>query len=347
LTVSIPSTGIQKVSGDGQTTVVNTGFPAALVVKVVDKDGNGVRGAPVSFQVSSGSASVVSPSGTTDSNGQASTAVNAGGNPGPIVITATSSTFSVTFNLTSRLPGPTNVTFVNAASFLPFISPGAIVLISGNGIAPGVQGLVSAYNIVGGPQPSLAGVSITFNGVTALIYYVLTASGKPDQVVVQVPFETQPGTANVVINAAGGGSATVSAQVQVLAPGIFETVSGSQKYAVALRPDGSYISPSNPARRGEVIRVFVTGLGQVTPATATGSAGVPGQSVVAALIVGVNNGGVPLISAEYAPGLVGVYVVAMLVPNETQPGLAQPIGVIAYDSANNAYFAQGSNIAIQ
>jgi uncharacterized protein (TIGR03437 family) len=239
------------------------------------------------------------------------------------------------------------VTFTNAASFLPVMSPGSIAIISGSGIAPGVQGLVTAYNIIGQPQPSLAGISITFNGVTAPIYYVLTATGQPDQVVVQVPFETQPGTANVVINAAGGGTGTVTAQVQLYAPGIFETTIGGQKIAVALRPDGSYVSPTNPAHPGEAIQVFVTGLGQVTPATATGNAGVPGQSVAGSLIVGLNNGGVPVISAAYAPGMVGVYVITLQVPADTQTGPAQPLGVIAVDAAGNTYFAQGSVIPIQ
>jgi uncharacterized protein (TIGR03437 family) len=347
LNVNIPSAGIQKVSGDAQTTLISTAFGSPLVVRVVDAGGSPVQGAPVTFQVTSGSASLGSPSTSSGSNGQASTSVNAGPNAGTIIVTATTSTFSVPFTLTSRLPGPTNVSFVNAASFLPAVSPGAIVIISGNGIAPGVQGLVTAYNIIGAPQPSLAGISVTFNGVTAPIFYVLTAAGQPDQVVVQVPFETQPGTANVLINSAGGGSGTFQVQVALYAPGIFETTIGGQKYAVALRPNGSYISPSNPAHPGETIVIYVTGLGQTTPLTATGSAGVPNENVAATLAIGVNNGGVPFTSANYALGMVGVYAIALQIPSDTQTGPAQPIGVVAYDAAGNTYFAQGSVIPIQ
>ena len=347
LTVNIPSAGIQKISGDSQTTLINTAFPAPVVVEVVDAKGNPVNGVQVTFTVTSGSASVVTPSATTGANGQASTTVNAGSTSGPIVVTAASSTFSVNFLLASRLPGPTNVTFTNGATFQQGISPGSIAIISGAGIAPGVVGLVTASNILGAPQPTLSGISITFNGVTAPIYYVLTATGQPDQVAVQVPFETQPGTASVVINARGGGSATIQTQVSAYAPGLFETNSGGQRYAVALRPDGSYISPSNPAHPGEVIRIYLIGLGQVAPATATGSAGVPGQSVLASLVVGLNNGGVPFLAAEYAPGMVGVYVITLQIPTDTQTGPAQPISVVAFDASNNPYFAQGSFIAIQ
>jgi uncharacterized protein (TIGR03437 family) len=347
VTVNIPSAAIQKVSGDSQTTLISTAFGSPLVVKVVDTNGNGVQGATVTFTVTSGSASLGSASVPTGANGQASTNVTAGPNAGTIVVTAATSTFSTNFTLTSRLPGPTNVTFANAASFLQGpVSPGEIVIISGNGIAPGVQGLVTAYNILGEPQLSLAGISVTFNGVTAPIFYVLTAAGQPDQVVVQVPFETQPGTASVLINSAGGGSGTVTVQVAPYAPGIFETTIGGQKYAVALRPNGSYVSPSNPAHPGETILIYVNGLGQTTPLTATGNAGVPGQFVAGTFVVGVNNGGVPF-TATYAPGMVGVYVIAIQVPSDTQTGPAQPIGVIAYDAANNTYFAQGSYIPIQ
>jgi uncharacterized protein (TIGR03437 family) len=347
LTVNIPAAGLQKVSGDAQTTLIGTAFPAPLVVSVVDAGGNPVQGATVTFQVTGG-ATLGSASTTTGANGQASTTVTAGATSGAIVVTATSAGFSATFNLTARLPGPTNVTFANAASFVPGpVAPGEIVIIGGTGIAPGVQGLVSAYNIIGEPQPALAGISITFNGVTAPIYYVSTTAGQPDQVAVQVPFETQAGTASVVINSAGGGSGTVNVQVQPFAPGIFQTTVGGQQIAVAVRSDGSYVSPANPAHSGETIQIFATGLGQTSPALATGSAGAPGQSVVGSVIVGLNNAGVPLISAVPASGMVGVYVLTFQVPIGTQTGSAQPLAVIAFDTAGTAYFAQGIGIPIQ
>ena len=55
----------------------------------------------------------------------------------------------------------------------------------------------------------------------------------------------------------------------------------------------------------------------------------------------------PLISALYAQGMVGVYVLTMQVPVGTQTGPAQPLGVVAFDAAGTPYFAQGSVIPIQ
>jgi hypothetical protein len=54
-----------------------------------------------------------------------------------------------------------------------------------------------------------------------------------------------------------------------------------------------------------------------------------------------------VISAEYAPGFVGVYVITLQVPANTKTGPYQPLGVIAYDSANKAYFANSTYIPIQ
>jgi uncharacterized protein (TIGR03437 family) len=357
LTVNIPSAGIQKGSGDQQNAPINTAFALPLTVEVVNSNGAAVPGAPVSFQVTSGVATLGSPSTTTGSNGQASTAVTADGTGGTITVKATSASFSVTFTLTALLPGPHLISIVNGASFSPGtgISPGGIATITGTGFLTGVQGLVTADNIVGPLATTLGGVTVTFGAAATPvpIYYVLSANGT-DQVTVQVPFDVQPGSSvPLTVSVANGGSTTIMITVKLFAPGVFTTVYSGQIYPVALRPDGSFVSPTNPAQLGEDISVYVTGLGPVTPATATGDAGIPGQSIVPntkgalPLIVGLNNGGVPVISADYAPGMVGVYVITLQVPANTKTGSHQPLGVIMFDSAGNAYFANPTYISIQ
>ncbi len=146
---------------------------------------------------------------------------------------------------------------------------------------------------------------------------------------------------------ANGSSASTNVAVKPLAPGVFTSIYGGKTYAVAVRPDGSQVSPTNPAQRGENIQLYITGLGQATPPITTGGAGVADQPIVSSMIVGLNNGGVPLISAVYGPGLIGIYVVTIQVPANTQTGPYQPIGIIAVDPANNLYFAQPTYIPIQ
>jgi uncharacterized protein (TIGR03437 family) len=351
-TVTIPASGMTKVSGDGQSTQRNTQFTNPLVVQIVDSSGNGIAGLPVAFSVTSGSATVLTPTATTNSSGQASTLVTAGSAAGSIVVTATYSTFTTTFNLTSLLPGPQNITVVNGASFLPGVSPGSIALISGAGILTGVQGTFAANQIIG-PLPtsfpissSVGTGSVRFNNILAPVYYVSNVGGQ-ELIAVQVPFEIQPGTVTLTINAVGGGTASISVTVSSFSPGIFETIYSGQKFAAAVHADGTPISPGSPARRGENIRIYATGLGQVRPTTVTNAVGQPSQPVNASVIVGLNNGGVRLIAAEYAPNLVGVYVITLQVPTDTQTGPYQPVGLFVQDTSGNLIGAQGTFIPIQ
>ena len=189
------------------------------------------------------------------------------------------------------------------------------------------------------------------NGIPAPIYGISNVNGQ-ESITVQVPFETAPGAATVVINAPGGGTTTINnVPVDQFSPGVFETnfgVPNGQKYAVVIRAsDGSYITPTNPAHPGETDCLFATGLGQVSPGAVTNSSGLPNQNVLAPLDIGINNAGIRLVSATYVPGIVGVYEVCFQIPAGTAMGSLQPIGLIAHDSVGNSIFAQGTFIPIQ
>jgi uncharacterized protein (TIGR03437 family) len=353
LTVASTAAAIQPVSGNNQQTFVNTAFPAPLLVKVVDNQGNGVPGAPVTFTLASGSATVATPNTTTDATGVASTVITAGAAAGNISIIATSGSFTTTFTLSAGQVGPTGIVFLNGTSFQlqngcpapGCVAPGEIVTVQGGGFANGVVGVVSGLTILGPLQTALAGVSITFNGVAAPIFYVSNQNGV-QSMTIQVPFETQPGNTTVVINAAGGASATYTIPTQPYAPGVFTNTYGNVTIAVAVRSDGSYVSPTNPAQRGETIYVFATGLGQTSPPAATNTQGA-GQLVTGNVVTGLNNKGVPHTTVDYAPGLVGVYIVGVQVPLTTLPGPGQPFGLILVDSSGNKFFANSTKIPIQ
>jgi uncharacterized protein (TIGR03437 family) len=353
LTVATPAGGLQKnAAGDNQSAPVNQAFAQPLQVTVLNAQGGPLAAAQVNFTVVSGTVTLASPSVLTNAQGIASTVVTAGGTIGPATVRASSGTFSETFTLTVRGPGPsfTASSIVNAAGFQPGISPGSLAVITGAGIAPDVRGTVTPPNASGPLPVLLAGVEVLFNNNPAPILYVSNLNGR-ESVAVQVPFEVAQGAAGVTIRVANGGSTTVNdVVIMPIKPGIFETVDASgQRYATATRPDGSYVSAANPARRGEIIRVFATGLGQTTPATATNRAGsldVP-QNVMAAVIVGVNNQGVRVVSAQLLPGAIGVYVVAFEVPADTTPGASRPFAVAAVGSDGVTVFGNGTAIPIQ
>jgi uncharacterized protein (TIGR03437 family) len=346
-TVNLNAATMTINGGADQSAVVGTQF-SPVSVKVVDAQNRPVQGASVGFQVVSGPATAPA-TAVSDANGIAAVTVTAGQTPGAVVLRATLGNLTQTINLTVRTPGPaiTASSFVNAADYQPGISPGTIAVITGSGIAPTVQGTVTPTNIVGPLPTTLAGVEVLFNGVSSPIFAVSNISGK-ESVIVQVPFETTPGAASVTIRTSGGGSTTVpNVQVQTAKPGIFQyqDVNGKQ-YGVALRPDGSYVSSTNPARRGDIIRVFATGLGQTSPAAATNRVGVRDQTVLANVISGINNEGVRTVSAKMAEGSVGVYIVEMEIPQTATTGDSRPLA-LAIAGPDGAPVFGGSAIPIQ
>jgi uncharacterized protein (TIGR03437 family) len=104
---------------------------------------------------------------------------------------------------------------------------------------------------------------------------------------------------------------------------MFRDVSG-RVYAVATRSDGSYVTSANPAHRGEIIRVYATGLGQTTPPTATNRISQPDQAVNVEIVAGINNQNARVVSAQLLPGTLGVYEVAVEIPQDTTAGPEQP-----------------------
>ena len=348
VTTNITITALQKAAGDGQDAAVNTAFSQPLVVQVNTPAGQPASGITVQWAVTSGSITLGAATSVTNAQGQASNTVQAGATTGPAVVTASVGAFSVAFNLTVRLAGPANVTFVNGAGFQPnFISPCGIATIRGTGLATGIQGAVVPGYF--GPLPiQLASVTVQFGNSFAPIYNVANSGGQ-ESVTVQVPCEVQPGAVPVTIRV-GGGSAQFTAQVQAVAPGMFETaMSDGRRRAVLVKPDGSFVSLENPARRGETIRMYVTGLGPATPAVGTNSPGIPDvDSAIAdlgSIIVGVNNAGVRVVSAKYARDLIGVYEVAFVVPNDVPAG-SLPLA-IAVNQGGALVFGNGSAIPVQ
>jgi uncharacterized protein (TIGR03437 family) len=322
-------------------------FPTPVAVTVVNAQ-SPVAGATVQFALVSGSAQVPA-TAVTNANGVASVNITAGGTPGPVVIRATYGALSQNINLTVNAPGPVfnPASFVSGADYQPGISPGGIAVINATGIARDIRGSVTPQSIIGPLPTSLAGVEVLFNNVLAPIYSVNNINGQ-ESVIVQVPFETAPGQASVTIRVAGSGSTTVpGVTIQPVKPAFFHFVdTNSQRYVVALRPDGSYVTTANPARRGETVRVFATGLGQTTPAASTNRGGVRDQNVNALVIAGINNEGVRLVSAKMVEGSVGVYVVEMEVPANATAGDARPIA-IGVAGPDGALVYAGGAITIQ
>jgi uncharacterized protein (TIGR03437 family) len=346
LTAQAAASGLAVTTGGGQSAPAGAAFTPITVT--LTNGAQPIAGATIQFTLQSGSAQVPA-TAVTNANGVATINVTAGTTPGPVVIRAAYGALSQNINLTVNAPGPvfTASSFVNAAGYQPGISPGAIAVINATGIAKDIRGSVTPQSIIGPLPTTLAGVEVLFNNTAAPIYSVSNINGQ-ESVIVQVPFETTPGNAAVTIRVAGSGSTTVSnVNIQAVKPAFFDFVdTNSTRYVVALRPDGTYITAANPARRGETVRVFSTGLGQTTPVASTNRAGVRDQNVNALVIAGLNNEGVRLVSAKMVEGSVGVYVVEMEVPANATTGASRPIA-IAVAGPDGALGYAGGAIPIQ
>ena len=175
--------------------------------------------------------------------------------------------------------------------------------------------------IVNGVLPTtLEGVRVTLNGTPAPIYFV-----SPGQVNVQVP-EVNPGPVQVVVIKNGVTSAPVTAQVQTHAPAFFQW--GPTKYAIATRyPDNARVGPPalmgtsySAAKPRDILILWGTGFGPTNPPARPGvvTEGAPTTSTTP--IVTVGGMAATVIGSALSPGLVGVYQLAVQLPDPVPVG---------------------------
>jgi len=351
-------TGVAIISGNNQQVKIGSPFAEPLVVQVNDNS-TPLPGVTVNFKLTGGSAVLSAASAVTNAQGQAQITVAAGPAAGSVTITATASTVAPqTFTLTVLPLGPIITAVVNAAGFsqAPLAaSPCSLVTVSGTGLADGIQGVLAPPI---GPQFKVNGLTVTFNNTPAPILWVANVNGQ-ESLAAQVPCEATVGTdVALVVSANGQPSTAFSVNITPYSPGIFQFQdSDGVNRAVVVRPDGSYASLNNPVRPGEIVRMFVTGLGQTTPALftdevdplTTDASGNPVPQdlpVQAGIVVGVNNSGVLVTSARYAWFGVGVYEVDFQVPQDTALTNNAPFAIIVYQGTS-ALYGNGSVIAIQ
>ncbi len=179
----------------------------------------------------------------------------------------------------------------------------------------------------------------------------------------QVPCGVTPDSsvpASVTIN---GGTSNVNLNIQAASPGVFQTQnSDGTMRAILVRPNGSFVSLENPARRGENEIAYVTGLGLMTPAVATpgsfGGVAVPPPSTSAGevnplavqgtVIVGMAGLGLPLNYARLSDNLAGVYVVSFQIPSDITTGnnVTFSVGVIL-PGASGAIYSATTRVPVQ
>jgi len=197
------------------------------------------------------------------------------------------------------------------ASTITTVVPGEVVSIYGTNLSPVGSGLTGFGDITALPM-SMNGVSVSVGGIPAPLYAVF-----PQQINIQVPFEVALGKQPVVVTNSAGASTAFSATVANVAPSVFD-IDGKGLGAVIKNSDFSLVTTSNRAKAGDVILIYLTGLGQTTPSMQTGTLVVPpagGFNNTAAVSVTIGGVNAPVAYSIASPSFAGLYQIAVTVPN--------------------------------
>jgi len=237
-------------------------------------------------------------------------------------------TVSVTL-VVSPAGTPVVLSIASGASLQPgAVSPGDIVSIFGNSIGPATPATGTSFTPTasGTVSTTLAGVTVTFNGVAAPLLFV-----DPGQINAIVPYEVAGQTSvPVVVQNNGTPSGTFTVPVTAVAPAIFSLAENGSGQGAILNSNASVNGATNPAAAGSIISIYATGEGQLVPAGTTGC--INGTSLPlpkpVATPISVSIGGQPSPDIEYAgeaPGLVcGVMQINATIPSDLGAG-PQPV----------------------
>jgi uncharacterized protein (TIGR03437 family) len=239
---------------------------------------------------------------------------------------------------------------VNAANNVPMTaqySPGEVVTLYGSAFT-------TQTATASAPFPaSLGGVTVNISftdssgkavATTAPVYFV-----SPGQVSAVIPFNAPTNGSLLTFSVSNG--ATKSNDVSVYSgpasPGIFTVPTGGIGSGAILHPDFTLVSAASPAKSGETIQIYLTGLGAVSGTTA---AGAPGPSTTLAstilpidvAVIDANGSGHSgkVTFSGLAPGLGGLYQVNVTLPTGLPAG-SLTISVYAGDGSD---FGDGWNI---
>jgi len=212
---------------------------------------------------------------------------------------------------------------VHAASFesgVP-IAPGSLITLYGARLSDGT-GQAS-----GVPLPStLNGTEVRLGNRPLPLLF--TSDG---QLNAQVPYDVPVDTQHQISVKRGDAIAVPETlTVSGAQPGIFtKSQNGSGQGAIVKQDGITLAEPGTPARRGEVVVIYCSGLGPVSPAVQAGRAAPasPLSSVTNPPTVIIGGQQAQILFAGLAPGFSGLYQINAFVPDQAQTGNAVEVTI--------------------
>jgi uncharacterized protein (TIGR03437 family) len=216
------------------------------------------------------------------------------------------------------------------------VTPGAWVSLFGVGMGDAVASAAQT------PFPnSLGGTQVLLQGQALPLYFVNST-----QINALIPSGVNPNERQqLVVVRDGTQSASVDVRVANLQPGIF-TVNqqGTGQGAITVGNNAQLAAPARPAKRGEYVTIYCTGLGPVTNAPRDGSPAPTSPLATTSLAPVVTIGGVavPAVFSGLTPMQVGLYQVNVQVPQNAPAGDTVPVVLTIGNAASNT-----ATIAVQ
>jgi uncharacterized protein (TIGR03437 family) len=220
---------------------------------------------------------------------------------------------------------------VNGASFTPApgnqVTQGQIISIFGSNFL--ASGRADAS---GTPLPTQLGPVNTM--VSACGQNLPLFNVFPGQINAQLPFECPAsGTTQLTVTVGGQASIPQTISLAAASPGIFTVTSSGAGDGVILHADNSLVSSAKPAKAGEQVVVFCTGLGPTSPSFNTGSAVTATNATVNPVSVTIGGKSASVAYRGLTVGFAGLYQINAIVPS----GLSgsQPV-VVTVGSGNSS-----------
>ncbi|MEP7351921.1 MAG: hypothetical protein ABI824_01685 [Acidobacteriota bacterium] len=210
---------------------------------------------------------------------------------------------------------------VSAADGVSSVAPGGLFTIFGTNLSPTNQATLQI------PLPTALGNScMTVNGQPVPILFV-----SPSQINAQMPFQAV-GNTTLIIHTPGGVSDNYNLTVQTNAPAVFfaDVAGPGTTFPTVVRAANNLMATdSNPVHRGDVLVIYLTGLGQVSPFVENGmpSPSDPLAKTIASPTVAIGSVQLQVQFSGLAPGQVGLYQINVQVPANTPLGLGLPLTI--------------------
>jgi uncharacterized protein (TIGR03437 family) len=221
--------------------------------------------------------------------------------------------------MTPAPPTISGVTTASAFGGFNSIAPGVWIQIYGLNLAADTRPWTGAdFNGVNAPT-SLDGTTVSIGGQAAFVSYI-----SPGQVNALVPSNVATGEQQITVTGATGTSNSYPVIVNPTAAGMLALKIGGVQYLEALFPDYQTVAlppgtisgvTSQRAKPGDVIIIFGTGFGPVTPNIPAGQIAQGDSTLTLPLQIFFGSTLATLQYSGLAPGSVGLYQFNVVVPN--------------------------------